>query len=138
MDNTKEIIKTKSIKGGEFLVKETDFNTIFIPEEWNEEQKMIAQMCEDFMKAELFPILDKIDSMKHPELMPKLMEKAGELGLLGLSVPEIYGGMGVDFKSSMLATEVLGAGHSFSVAYGAHTGIGTLPKVASIAFLAAI
>jgi alkylation response protein AidB-like acyl-CoA dehydrogenase len=65
--------------------------------------------------------------MKHPELMPKLMEKAGELGLLGLSVPEIYGGMGVDFKSSMLATEILGAGHSFSVAYGAHTGIGTLP-----------
>ena len=127
MENTKEIKKTVSIKGGEFLVKETDFNSIFIPEEWNEEQKMIAQMCEDFMKAELFPILDKIDSMKYPELMPELMEKAGELGLLGLSVPEIYGGMGVDFKSSMLATEVLGAGHSFSVAYGAHTGIGTLP-----------
>ena len=127
MENTKEIKKTVPIKGGEFLVKETDFNSIFIPEEWNEEQKMIAQMCEDFMKAELFPILDKIDSMKYPELMPELMEKAGELGLLGLSVPEIYGGMGVDFKSSMLATEVLGAGHSFSVAYGAHTGIGTLP-----------
>jgi alkylation response protein AidB-like acyl-CoA dehydrogenase len=124
MENNKE---NKAIKGGEFLVKETEFQSIFIPEEWNEEQKMIAQMCEDFMKAELFPILEKIDSMKYPELMPELMEKAGELGLLGLSVPEVYGGMGVDFKSSMLATEVLGAGHSFSVAYGAHTGIGTLP-----------
>jgi alkylation response protein AidB-like acyl-CoA dehydrogenase len=79
------------------------------------------------MKSELFPILDKIESMKHPELMPQILEKAGELGLLGLSVPQAYGGMGVDFKSSMLATEVLGGGYSFSVAYGAHTGIGTLP-----------
>jgi alkylation response protein AidB-like acyl-CoA dehydrogenase len=127
MENKIKTKTSQAIKGGEFLVKETNFENIFIPEEWNEEQKMIAQMCEDFMKTELFPILDKIESMKHPELMPKLMEKAGELGLLGLSVPESYGGMGVDFKSSMLATEVLGAGHSFSVAYGAHTGIGTLP-----------
>jgi alkylation response protein AidB-like acyl-CoA dehydrogenase len=127
MENNIKTKTSQAIKGGEFLVKETNFENIFIPEEWNEEQKMIAQMCEDFMKTELFPILDKIESMKHPELMPKLMEKAGELGLLGLSVPESYGGMGVDFKSSMLATEVLGAGHSFSVAYGAHTGIGTLP-----------
>ena len=65
--------------------------------------------------------------MSDPELMPTLMQKAGELGLLGLSVPEEYGGLGVDFKPSMLATEALGAGHSFSVANGAHTGIGTLP-----------
>ena len=69
---------------------------------------MIEQMCYDFMKAELFPILDKIDSMSDPELMPTLMQKAGELGLLGLSVPEEYGGLGVDFKTSMLATEALG------------------------------
>ena len=114
-------------KGGDFIVKKTDYNTVFVPEEWNEEQRMIEQMCYDFMKAELFPILDKIDSMSDPELMPTLMQKAGELGLLGLSVPEEYGGLGVDFKTSMLATEALGAGHSFSVAYGAHTGIGTLP-----------
>ena len=127
MENTKELKEIKTLRGGDFLVKETAFEDVFVPEEWNEEQKMIAQMCKDFMKTELFPILDEIDSMKNPELMPKLMEKAGELGLLGLSVPEKYGGLGVDFKSSMLATEVLGAGHSFSVAYGAHTGIGTLP-----------
>ena len=60
MEKTKEIKKNKAIRGGEFLVKETDFNDIFIPEEWNEEQRMIAQMCEDFMNSELFPIIDKL------------------------------------------------------------------------------
>lgn len=119
--------KKQAIKGGEFIVKDTHHSEIFIPEEWTEEQLMIADMCKDFIKAELTPRLDEIDSMKDPKLMPLLLEKAGELGLLGLSVPEELGGMGVDFKSSMLATEALGAGHSFSVAYGAHTGIGTLP-----------
>ena len=89
----------RAIRGGEFLVKETNPNEIFIPEEWNEEQRMIEQMCYDFMKAELFPILDKIDSMSDPELMPTLMQKAGELGLLGLSVPEEYGGLGVDYSA---------------------------------------
>ncbi len=116
-----------AIKGGEFLVKETNFNDIFIPEEWSEEQKMIAQMCVDFLNTEVIPILDEIDSSKDPKLMAGLMNKAGELGLLGLSVPESLGGLGVNFITSMLATEALGTGHSFSVAYGAHTGIGTLP-----------
>ena len=116
-----------AIKGGEFLVKETNFNDIFIPEEWSEEQKMIAQMCVDFLNTEVIPILDEIDSSKDPNLMAGLMNKAGELGLLGLSVPESLGGLGVNFITSMLATEALGTGHSFSVAYGAHTGIGTLP-----------
>lgn len=120
--------KNKSaIKGGEFIIRDTAAHEIFIPEEWSEEQQMIAQMCKDFLKAEIFDKLDDIDSMKDPELMPRLVEKSGELGLLGLSVPEDLGGMGVDFKTSMLATEALGAGHSFSVAFGAHTGIGTLP-----------
>ena len=91
-----KIEEKKAIRGGEFLVKETHPNEIFIPEEWNEEQRMIEQMCYDFMKAELFPILDKIDSMSDPELMPTLMQKAGELGLLGLSIPEEYGGAGLD------------------------------------------
>lgn len=65
--------------------------------------------------------------MKHPELMPRLLDKAGELGLLGTSVPQEYGGFGMDFNTSMLVAEVLGAGHSFAVAISAHTGIGTLP-----------
>lgn len=117
----------KTIKGAEFLITETAANDIFIPEEWNEEQKMIAQMCKDFLAAEVHPHLDAIDRAEDAGLMPGIMDKAGELGLLGMSVPEELGGMGVDFKTSMLATEALGAGHSFSVAYGAHTGIGTLP-----------
>ncbi|MFZ9028271.1 MAG: acyl-CoA dehydrogenase family protein [Crocinitomicaceae bacterium] len=116
----------KPIKGGEFIIRDTEANDIFIPENWTEEQKMIAQMCEDFINTEVVPHLERIDSMEEG-LMPSIMEKAGELGLLGLSVPEDLGGMGVDFKTSLLATEYLGTGHSFSVAYGAHTGIGTLP-----------
>ena len=116
----------KPIKGGEFIIRDTDFSEIFIPENWTEEQQMIASMCDDFIRAEVTPNLDRIDSME-AGLMESVMEKAGELGLLSMSVPQELGGMGVDFKTSLLATERLGAGHSFSVAYGAHTGIGTLP-----------
>jgi alkylation response protein AidB-like acyl-CoA dehydrogenase len=121
-------IATKNaIKGGEFLIRETQASEIFIPEEWNEEQLMIKQQCQDFLEKEIYPRLDEIDSMKHPELMPSLLDKAGELGLLGTSVPQEYGGFGMDFNTAMLVAEVLGAGHSFAVAISAHTGIGTLP-----------
>lgn len=115
-----------AIKGGEFIIKDTLPGEIFTPEEWTEEQQMIAQMCDDFIAQEITPVLDRIDSMEEG-LMVSLLEKAGGLGLLGLSVPEEYSGMGVDFKTSLLATEHLGKGYSFSVAYGAHTGIGSLP-----------
>ncbi len=115
-----------AIKGGEFIIKDVTPNEIFTPEEWNEEQRMIAQTCDDFITHEIVPVIDKIDKMEEG-LMPSLLDKAGELGLLGLSVPESFGGMGVDFKTSLLATEHLGKGYSFSVAFGAHTGIGTLP-----------
>ena len=114
------------IKGGEFIIRDTAPKDIFTPEEFTEEHKMIASMCEDFILQEIIPHLDRIDSLEEG-LMPSLLKKAGELGLLGLSVPEEYGGMGVDFKTTLLATEYLGLGFSFSVAYGAHTGIGTLP-----------
>jgi alkylation response protein AidB-like acyl-CoA dehydrogenase len=116
----------KPIKGGEFIIRETNCNDIFTPEDYNEEQKMIAQMCLDFVRNEVYPHLDKIDHQE-PGLMEKLLDKAGELGMLGMSVPAEYGGMGVDFPTSLLGTEYTGRGHSFSVAYGAHTGIGTLP-----------
>ena len=116
----------KAIKGGEFLIKETLAQDIFIPEEWTEEQLMIAQTCKDFLATEVYPNLDRIDSQEEG-LMRSILEKAGELGLLGISIPEQYGGFGKDFTTGMLATEFLGAGHSFSVAYAAHTGIGTLP-----------
>ncbi|MFM2017841.1 MAG: hypothetical protein RL007_1497 [Bacteroidota bacterium] len=115
-----------SIKGGEFLIKETQAADIFIPEEWDEEQLMIAQTCRDFLEQEVNPNLNRIDNLEEG-LMPSLLDKAAQLGLLGISVPEEYGGFGKDFKTSMLTTEVLGAGHSFAVAISAHTGIGTLP-----------
>lgn len=122
-----EVATKNAIKGGEFLIRETQAHEIFIPEEFNEEQLMIKQQCEDFLKKEIWPRLDEIDSMKHPELMPSLLDKAGELGLLGTSVPQELGGFGMDFNTAMLIAEVLGAGHSFAVAISAHTGIGTLP-----------
>jgi alkylation response protein AidB-like acyl-CoA dehydrogenase len=122
-----DAIAKKAVKGGEFLIKETDAQQMFIPEEFTEEQRMIAQTCEDFLAKEVFPRLDEIDSMKNPELMPSLMDKAGELGLLGTSIPESYGGFGMNFNTSMLVTEKIGAGHSFAVALSAHTGIATLP-----------
>jgi len=116
----------EAIKGGEFIIKDVDCQDIFTPEDYTEEQGMIAQMCLDFIRQNIFPNLDRIDSLEEG-LMPSLLEKAGELGLLGMSVPQDLGGMGMDFPTSLLATEYTGRGHSFSVAYGAHTGIGTLP-----------
>jgi alkylation response protein AidB-like acyl-CoA dehydrogenase len=115
-----------TLKGGEFLIRETNAKDVFIPEEWNEEQLMIAQTCRDFLSQHVDPNLDRIDAQEEG-LMVDLLNKAGELGLLGISVPEEYGGFGKDFTTSMLATEVVGAGHSFAVAISAHTGIGTLP-----------
>jgi alkylation response protein AidB-like acyl-CoA dehydrogenase len=119
--------QTNSIQGGEFLVRETPAQDIFIPEEFSEEQKMMAQACQDFIETEINPNVEAIDSMKHPELVPALFKKAGELGLLGIAVPEEYGGLGMSFNTSMLIADIIGASGSFSTTYGAHTGIGTLP-----------
>ena len=121
---TKEEIK--AIKGGEFLIHDCKPEDIFIPEEFGEEHRMIEQSCNDFIDQEVIPVIEGIDKMEEG-LMPSLLEKAGELGILGISVPEDLGGMGMDFKSTMLSTEAIGHGFSFSVAHGAHTGIGTLP-----------
>ncbi len=118
--------KQKSLKGGEFIIRESDPTSVFIPEEYTEEHKMMASMADDFLDAEVLPYLDRIDSMEEG-LMKSIMDKAGELGLLGISVPEEYGGFGKDFITAMLMTEKMGAGHSFAVAMSAHTGIGTLP-----------
>src|ERR1700752_1165837 len=118
--------KSNQTKGGEFIIKETNAQDIFIPEQWTEEQLMMKKTCEDFVAQEVLPHLDKIDNQE-PGLVPSILEKAGELGILGISVPENLGGMGFDFVTSMLTTEVIGAGHSVAVALSAHTGIGTLP-----------
>ncbi len=112
------------LKGGEFITKAAA--EIFIPEEFNEEQKMIADTCDDFLEKEVIPILNEIDTKKEG-LMRSLLNKAGELGLLGISIPEEYMGFGQSFITSMLTSDRLGAGFSFAVAYSAHTGIGSLP-----------
>lgn len=116
------------LKGGEFLIRETKAEDIFIPEEFNEEQRMIADTCSDFLEQEVYPNLDRIDNQEEG-LMRWLLQKTGELGLLGVSVPEEYEGFDQNFVTSMLASEYMGAGYSFSVAYSAHTGIGSLPIV---------
>jgi alkylation response protein AidB-like acyl-CoA dehydrogenase len=118
---------TKSTQGGEYLIKDVHSSDIFIPEQFTEEQRMMAQACQDFIDTEITPNIEEIDSMKNPELVPSIFKKAGELGLLGITVPEQYGGMGMSFNTSMLIADIIGASGSFSTTYGAHTGIGTLP-----------
>jgi alkylation response protein AidB-like acyl-CoA dehydrogenase len=121
-----DVTSTPALKGGEWIIKESQPGNIFIPEDFNEEQKMIMEMCSSFVKSEVLPIIERIDNLEQG-LMPSLLDKAGEQGLLGTSIPEEYGGLGKDFVTSTLVNEGLGCGFSFSVALAAHTGIGTLP-----------
>lgn len=114
------------LKGGEWLIKTSTAQDTFIPENFNEEQQMVKDMCATFLDTEILPVVARIDKMEQG-LMPSLMDKAGELGLLGTSAPEELGGLGKDFITSTLVNEALGGGYSFSVAVAAHTGIGTLP-----------
>ncbi len=114
------------LKGGEWLVKQSNAFETFTPEDYNEEQVMVRDMCLQFLQSEVFPVLNQVDALE-PGLMPSLMAKAGAQGLLGTSIPEEFGGLGKDFITSTLVNEGLGGGYSFSVAIAAHTGIGTLP-----------
>lgn len=114
------------MKGAGWMVEAGIPSQTFTPEDFNEEQKMMFDMCHQFIHTEVTPLLDRIDKLE-PGLMPSLMEKTGELGLMGVSIPEEYEGLGKEFTSSIIVAEALGAGHAFSVAFSAHTGIGTLP-----------
>jgi alkylation response protein AidB-like acyl-CoA dehydrogenase len=116
----------KLITGGEFLVKETSPADVFIPEELDEEQRMIGETCKDFLSTEVFPLADRIDAQEEG-LMRSLIQKSGELGLLGIAIPEEYEGFGQNFITTMYASEIMGSGYSYAVAYSCHTGIGTLP-----------
>ncbi|HET7897417.1 MAG TPA: acyl-CoA dehydrogenase family protein [Flavisolibacter sp.] len=115
-----------TLKGGEWLVKESDPATTFTPEDFNEEQQMIRDMCDQFLRTEVLPNVERMDKME-PGYMRSLLHKAGDQGLLAVAFPEEYGGLGKNFVTSTIVSEYLGAGHSFSVAISAHTGIGTLP-----------
>src|SRR5436305_3547018 len=95
---------TKTIKGGEWLIKESSPAETFTPEDFNEEQKMVLDMCNTFLDTEVLPNLERIDNLE-PGLMPHLMDKAGEQGLLGTSIPEEYGGLGKDFITATLVNE---------------------------------
>jgi alkylation response protein AidB-like acyl-CoA dehydrogenase len=118
---------TKTVlKGGEWLIKESVAADTFSPEDFSDEQVMIRDMCTQYLKSEVIPLLDRIDNLE-PGLMRLLVQKAGEQGMLAVSFPEEYGGLGKDFVTSTIINDYLGAGHSFSVAISAHTGIGTLP-----------
>jgi alkylation response protein AidB-like acyl-CoA dehydrogenase len=116
----------KVLKSGEFLVSEVEAKDVFIPEEFNEEQRMIAQTCKDFLDAEVYPNMVALEKSDR-DLMKAILKKSGELGMMGISIPEEYGGFGQNFVTQMLVAETTGAGYSFSVAYMAHCGIGTLP-----------
>ena len=108
------------------MIKETEVASVFIPEEFDEEQRLIKESALEFIQTEVSPLLDRLDN--HEEgLMEGLMKQAGELGLFALSIPEEYGGFKKDFNTSLLVTEAVGGGHSFPVAFAAHTGIGILP-----------
>ena len=110
----------QTIKGAEWLIKESQFADTYTPDEFNEEQLMIKDMCNQFLEAEVMPILDRIDALE-PGLMKSLVQKTGEQGLLATSFPEEYGGLGKDFITSTIINEYLGAGFSYAVAIAAHT-----------------
>jgi len=116
----------KQLNGGEFLIKETPYQDIFIREDLDEEHKMIYEMTHDFIKAEILPVYDRIEKQEEG-LVPSLMDKAGELGLLGMGIPEEYGGFGKDFNTNSVVLEAMALSRTFSLSCGAHIGIGTMP-----------
>lgn len=117
----------EKVSGGSFLIQELEAAALFIPEEFSEEQQMMAQATTDFVNKEIWPNKARFEK-KDYDFTFEIMQKAGELGLLGVYVPEQYGGLGMSFNTSMLICDrISGATGSVSTAYGAHTGIGTLP-----------
>lgn len=121
------LVKSDVLKGGEFLIKDTpSVAQTFIPEEINEEQRMIRDMVRDFLNNEILPNLDRIE-VQEEGLAVSLLEKMADLGLLGSHMPEAYGGMELDTNTNTLICDVFGPAGAFTVSYAAHTGIGMLP-----------
>ncbi|WP_108803767.1 acyl-CoA dehydrogenase family protein [Aquimarina sp. Aq107] len=122
-----ETLNKDILRGGQFLVKETKAEDVFTPEDFSEEQKMMRDSTKEFVDRELWANWEKFES-KDYAFTAECMKKAGELGLLGVAVPEAYDGLGMGFVSTMLVCDYIsGATGSFSTAFGAHTGIGTMP-----------
>ena len=121
-------IKEKSwIKGGSFIIDNQESNEVFTPEDFSEEQIMMKEAVQEFIDREVWPNKERFEK-KDYAFTEELMKKIGDMGFLGVSVPESYGGLGMDFVSTMLVCDYIsGATGSLSTAFGAHTGIGTLP-----------
>lgn len=116
-----------ALKGGEFIVREVKASEVFIPEDFTADQRMMADAATEFMEKEVIPGRERFEK-KDYAFTEELMHKMGEMGFLGVAVPEQYGGLGMDFNTAMLICDrVSGVSGSLSTAYGAHTGIGTLP-----------
>ncbi len=116
----------KPLAGGEFLIKDERPEVLFIPEEMNEEQAMIQKMTRDFVEKEVIPHTARVEKQEEG-FVASLLEKVGELGLLGADMPEVYGGMALDTHTNTIISDAIGPAGSFSVAFAAHTGIGMLP-----------
>ncbi|BAI80925.1 acyl-CoA dehydrogenase [Deferribacter desulfuricans SSM1] len=121
-------MEKKLFKGAEYLITEVTKDDVFTPEDFTDEQKQIAETTEQFVQNEVLPDLEEIDNQNF-DLVVKHMKKCGELGLLMIDAPEEYGGLDLDKATSMLVAEKIAPAGSFSVAYAAHTGIGTLPLI---------
>lgn len=125
---TTETMEKKLIRGGEFLLAETPCDEVFTPEDFNSEQKEMAETAERFVDDEVAPKGDELEKI-NPELMKELMKKCGDLGLLMMDAPEDFGGLELDKATVMLVTEKMGPAGSFAAVFGAHSGLGTLPLV---------
>jgi alkylation response protein AidB-like acyl-CoA dehydrogenase len=122
-----ETIEKELLRGGQFLVKETNCEDVFTPEDFNEEQQMMKEAVIEFNDREIIAHRERFEK-KDYAFTEECMRKAGELGFLGVAVPEEYGGLGMGFVSTMLVCDYISSGTgSFSTAFGAHTGIGTMP-----------
>ncbi len=124
-----EIKERTIVKGGEFIIKENNSQDVFTPEDFNDEQVLMKESVQEFINREILPNKERFEK-KDYDFTKECMQKAGELGFLAVGVPENYGGLGMGFVSSMLVCDYIsGSTGSFSTAFGAHTGIGTLPLV---------
>ena len=124
-----ETVERKLTRGGAFILQETNAADVFTPEEFNEEQHMMREAIQEFIDRDVWPARERFEN-KDYDYTFELMRKIGEMGFLGVSVPEAYGGLGMGFVDTMLVCEYIsGASGSLSTAFGAHTGIGTMPIV---------
>ena len=119
-------LKSSLLKGGEFIIKDSDFQEVFTPEAFSEEQLMIRDSIKDFIDQDIYPLTERIEKMEEG-LIPSIMDKFAALGFFGTHMPEEYGGSAMDFITNALIGEAIGPSGSFSVSYNAHTGIGMLP-----------